>query len=699
MRVLVALLRRARPSLRGSLASRVVAAVLLSALSGATAGVLPALVGVAINAITGRQMPKGAGLAGLLTAFLQGAPAWKIMATALAGTLVTVAVAVVSSHRGTSLGAELTAALRIEMLRTILETSPREVDAAGQRVAKSKSSAPPPPGVKMPEIKGAEVVKLAIAREAAQVADFLGAVITGLPQALFTLVVIAAELITGGMGLVLAGTAALFVLSRFFADRASKLVGKKMAAMQQSDVVIFGQLGETLAAIEDLRLLGARKQALRELAESAHRAADARLAFAGAMAMSGQIKSVFAALSPLLVLAALAVTGLAQEAGDVAKLLLFVPLVMARFEALDALRTGFIERGSVLRSALDLLTLPPFPTPHERPATAADVKAGAISFRDVRYTPPGSQVKVLDGVTFDIPEGAIVGICGRSGSGKSTLARLLLRLDEPSSGEIAIDGADLKRFDADELASTFAVLGQASKVFERTIGDNLRMGIEPGPSDAELRSMLRLVKLDLLAEEGAGPGKGLETRFKAMPPSLSGGEQRRVLLARMLARDARVFVLDEPEAGMPSATAEELLKAVGELAKGRTCVVVTHAPHLLSSTFNVVIDGGKVVAQGTHTELVETSDAYRALLAEGIQRAARAQAAPPGAMPPGARPPGAMPPGAVPPGAVPPGALPPGAVAPGAAPPGANPPGAAPPRASTPAAVAVGPAGPSKVPG
>jgi ABC-type multidrug transport system fused ATPase/permease subunit len=592
-------------------------------------------------------MPKGgAGLAGWLTTMLSGAPGWKVMVTALVGTLATVGIAVLSSHRGTSLAAELTSALRIEMLRTVLDASPRELDAAGQRLSKGKPGPPPPPGVKMPEVKGSEVVKLAIAREAAQVAEFIAAVVTGLPQALFTLGVIAWELLSGKMGLVFLGTALLFGLSRVFADRASKVVGSKMQSMQQSDVLIFSQLGEVLGAIEDLRLLGARKQALREIATSAHRAADAKLAFAGALAMSGQIKSVFAALSPLLVLAALSVTGLAADAGDVAKLLLFVPLVMARLEALDALRTGFIERGSVLRATLSLLELPTYPPVHPQPAKPELVTAGTISFRDVRYVPPGSDVKVLDGVTLEIPKGAIVGICGRSGGGKSTLVRLLLRLDEPTSGSIAVDGVDLVRFDADALAQTFAVLGQASKVFERTIGENLVMGVDDAPTDARLREILRLVKLDQLAEEGED--KGLATRFKAMPPSLSGGEQRRVLLARMLARKAKVFVLDEPEAGMPSATAEELLKAVAELARGRTCVVVTHAPHLLASTFNVVIDGGKIEAQGTHAELVEKSAAYRALLAEGLQRAARGPGPGPGGPPGG--PPGTMPPGGAPSG-------------------------------------------------
>jgi ABC-type multidrug transport system fused ATPase/permease subunit len=85
----------------------------------------------------------------------------------------------------------------------------------------------------------------------------------------------------------------------------------------------------------------------------------------------------------------------------------------------------------------------------------------------------------------------------------------------------------------------------------------------------------------------------------------------------MLLRDASVFVLDEPEAGLPGATAEAILRAVAELANGRTCLVVTHAPHLLRSDFNVVLERGRVAAVGTHEELAASCEAYRALLAEG----------------------------------------------------------------------------------
>ena len=94
---------------------------------------------------------------------------------------------------------------------------------------------------------------------------------------------------------------------------------------------------------------------------------------------------------------------------------------------------------------------------------------------------------------------------------------------------------------------------------------------------------------------------------------------RRLLLARMLLGPNRVLVLDEPEAGLPSATAEEILLATRTHAAGRTVLVVTHAPHLLRSDFNVVLDRGKLVAKGKHEDLVDSSEVYRELLAESIK--------------------------------------------------------------------------------
>lgn len=652
MRELIAILTKIRRSLRGTLAGKLAAAIALATLSGATAGLLPSVVGLAIDAILGRTRPAGAPGGGLFAGLLDGAPTWQILVATLVTTLVTVGVSVLSSQRGSALSGEVTAALRIEMLRSVLCASPREVEARGRAAIESKGGPPPPPGVKLPEARGMEVVKLAIAREAGLAADFTVAFLMGLPQAVVTLLVLGIELVSGGMGLVFAGGAALFGLSRVLADRASKRVASEMASLQRADVAVFSTLGEVLAATEDLRLLGARGQAAREFAEAAYRTADAKRAFAGALAVAGQIKSVFSALSPLLVVAAVSFSNTGTPAGEVAKLLLVVPLLMARLESLDALRTGLIERGPVLRATVGLLDLPEYPPAPSDPVDLDKVAGGSIAFENVKYAPEGASRPIIDGLSLTIPEGSIVGICGRSGCGKSTLLRLLLRLDEPSSGTITIDGVDVKRLRSEDLPRAFGVLGQASRLLERSVADNLALGLSTPPGEAAMREALRRVELGDFAQEGGG-GRGLHTEYRAVPPSFSGGEQRRLLLARMLLRAPRIFVLDEPEAGLPSATAEELLRAVAEVAGGRTCVVVTHAPHLLRSTFNVVMDGGKIAATGTHDELAATSDLYRSLLAEGLKRAA-------------ARPPGPFP-------GAPPGAAPPGMAAPGISPPGKPP--------------------------
>ena len=191
------------------------------------------------------------------------------------------------------------------------------------------------------------------------------------------------------------------------------------------------------------------------------------------------------------------------------------------------------------------------------------------------------------------------------------------RLDDPDEGAVRVDGTDVRRIDPRELPRVFGVLGQASRLFERSVAANLGMGLAAAPDGVKIQEALARVEM---ADLASGEGRGLDTQVRAVPPNFSGGEQRRLLLARMMLRDARVLVIDEPEAGLPSATAEAILARVAEVAAGRTTLVVTHAPHLLRSAFNVVLDGGKVAAMGTHEELVAGSEIYRSLLAEGLKK-------------------------------------------------------------------------------
>ncbi|RLB51317.1 MAG: ABC transporter ATP-binding protein, partial [Deltaproteobacteria bacterium] len=441
--------------------------------------------------------------------------------------------------------------------------------------------------------------------------------ITGLPQSLATLLVLSVELITSDAWLVLAGGAGLFVTSRLLSDRASRQVGRARRELQNADAAVFGNLQETLSATEDLRLWGARGQAVREFAEVAHSCARARSKFAAALAVSGQIKSVFTAMAPLLIVVALKLSGRTYDAGEVAKLLLLVPLLMVRLAAIDAIRQGLIEREPLLRAAQRLLDLEPAP-PRAGDAIrlVADAVTGHITFTHVSFTPPGAAAPVIDDVSLDIPAGSVVGICGPSGSGKSSLLRLLLRLDDPERGSIELDGEDLTRVEPDQLPSLFGVVRQTSRLLQRPIRDNLAVGLDPPPDDDQMRAALRAVQMSELADDEQG--RSLATAYRANPPNFSGGECRRLLLARMLVGPSRVCLLDEPEAGLPGGTAEEILRTVTAQAQERTHLVVTHAPHLLGSDFNVVLDAGKVVAVGPHDELVDTCECYRDLLADSL---------------------------------------------------------------------------------
>jgi len=461
------------------------------------------------------------------------------------------------------------------------------------------------------------VVRLAVSREAAMVSDFSVSVITGLPQSVATLLVLTYELIAGRAWIVLAGGLGLFVLSRLLADRASRRVGGARRELTAADAVVFGSLSEHIKASEDLRLWGARDQAVAEFSEVAHACAKARARFAAALAVSGQIKRVVTAMSPLLIIVAVTVAGGEFDAGEVAKLLLLVPLLMSRLEALDGIRQGNFERGPMIDATVKLLRLPPAPVRavDARRLDLAQVK-GEVAFDAVGFTPPGTTACVLDDVSIHIPAGAVVGICGPSGSGKSTLLRLLLRLDDPTTGMVRLDDTDVRLVEPAQLPDLFGVVRQTSSLLQRAVRENLSLGLDPPPDDDAMRAALERVHLDDLADPRGR--RDLDTAYRANPPNFSGGECRRLLIARMLLSPAPVLALDEPEAGLPSATAEDILMAIAGAANGRTTLVVTHAPHLLDSDFNVVLDAGRVAAMGKHEELVEQSETYRQLLADAV---------------------------------------------------------------------------------
>jgi len=589
---------------------RVVLAAALAATTGALAGLVPAAVEVGVDGLL--QQPEHASLVRMLGPHWPSAlsSTWPAVGFSLAAILLSVLVAIASSQNGTRLSAETAARLRSSMMRSILGSSPSEIAALGEELGSAPPpNVPRPPGVGPPKTVGSDTVKLSVLRDAQASAEFLVAGLVTLPQAIVALAALSIDLVRSGAYLVALGGTLIFVVSRLASLRASRGVSRATAALQATDARVFGEVSEKILHVEDFRLSGAKQLAQEEVDRALTEAVHARKGFARALALSSQVTTVLGAMAPLLVLAALSAMGRAPRPGEVAKLLLAIPVLVARLQAIDALRVGSIEKGVVLASVARVIGLAPAPDPSRSRIGADVLKSGRVAFSGVSFVPHGKDKAILEDVSFEVPGESVVALCGPSGSGKSTLLRLLLRLDDPTQGSVTVDGEDVREIRVDDLPRVFARLGQESKLLARSVEENVLLGAPDHARSAE--SATRALERAQIPE--LGTKDGLARRFSPAPPNLSGGEQRRVLFARALAQEAKVLVLDEPEAGLPGGQVEAVLRAAVEASKGKTLVIATHAPDLLASTFNVLLEAGRIIDTGTHAELLERSEKYRLL--------------------------------------------------------------------------------------
>jgi ATP-binding cassette subfamily B protein len=235
--------------------------------------------------------------------------------------------------------------------------------------------------------------------------------------------------------------------------------------------------------------------------------------------------------------------------------------------------------------------------------------AGEIAFSEVSFGYPGAQ-RTLRGLSLTIRAGQSVAFVGRSGSGKSTLLSLLLRLYDPDSGAITIDGRDLRSLAQDSLRAQCGVVFQDSFLFDRSIGENIRLG-RPDATDAEVAAAARAAQIDTLI---TSLPDGYDTPVGERGGRLSGGQRQRIALARALVRDPAVLILDEATSALDPATEAAFNETLAGLSLGRTVISVTHRLRSITQADQIfVLDEGRLVEQGTHEELVRLGGLYRLL--------------------------------------------------------------------------------------
>ncbi|MFB9968446.1 ABC transporter ATP-binding protein [Sinosporangium siamense] len=380
-------------------------------------------------------------------------------------------------------------------------------------------------------------------------------------------------------------------------------------------------LGGVGAALERVlvatRTVKASQAEHRELATLAERVEDAYrhgLSFAWLRSVGGVVTGL-AVQGAFLVVLAVGGVLVARGELEVSALIAFLLYLFYLAGPIGSLTTGVTQinqaLGAVARLA-PLAALPQEETSHGLPGGLDGTGAGGVvEFDRVTFAYRADRDRVLDGVTFAVPARGQTAVVGPSGSGKSTLFALLQRFYEPQDGRILLAGRDIRDLGRSELRRWLGYVEQDSPVLDGTLRDNL-LYAAPDASEADLRDVVRETRLDELVERLP---RGLDTDVGTRGTALSGGERQRVAIARALLRRPEVLLLDEVTAHLDALNEKTLREAVARAAGHCTVIVVAHRLSTVRSARHIVVmERGRVRAQGAHADLMAEDLLYRRLV-------------------------------------------------------------------------------------
>ncbi len=236
--------------------------------------------------------------------------------------------------------------------------------------------------------------------------------------------------------------------------------------------------------------------------------------------------------------------------------------------------------------------------------------SGAIEFQEVTFAYEGEGTReALTNVSFSVAPGQTVAIVGQTGSGKSSVTRLVNRIFDATSGRVLIDGVDVRDWNLEALRSQVSVIEQDVFLFSRSVSENIGFGLG---AVATRENIVAAAKAAQAHEFIMGFRDGYDTVIGERGETLSGGQRQRLAIARALLTDPRVLILDDSTSAIDSATEDAIQRAINVVLEGRTTLMITHRlAQIRRADLVLVLQGGRLVDQGTHAELLERNDLYR----------------------------------------------------------------------------------------